>query len=94
MFPFEEDAMLVQDREDLIAVLRMRFGTIPPKVVESIYKIDQLDTLQSLILAASNVPEWQLFLDELHMNEEAFRLTGERFNPIAEVRKAGESNGL
>lgn len=38
---FEDGASYVQDREDLIAILKMRFGEIPPKVIEEIYAIEE-----------------------------------------------------
>lgn len=86
MFSFEDDAMLVQDREDLIAILRMRFGQVPPGVIHLIYRINQLDELQRLILAAANVPSWELFIKELQENEGAFRVAGEQFNPLMKVK--------
>lgn len=82
MFSFENDAMLVQDREDLIALLTMRFGHVPPKIINDIYKIEQLDTLQRLILVAANAKTWGLFINELEEGEHAFKMTGEQFNPI------------
>lgn len=82
MFSFEEDANLVEDREDLIALLRMRFGDIPPGVIESVYKIDEHSTLERLILVAANAPEFKVFLEELEAGNGSFRIIGERFNPI------------
>ncbi|WP_026700642.1 hypothetical protein [Salibacterium aidingense] len=82
MFSFEEDAGLVQDREDLIAVLQMRFGAMAPGVIGKIYDLHSLDTLERLILAASNAPTFKIFSEELEAGEGSFRLEGERFNPI------------
>ncbi|MDQ0300340.1 hypothetical protein J2S78_002787 [Salibacterium salarium] len=65
MFGFEDEAGLVQDREDLIAVLQMRFGTVAPGVIEKIYELQELDTLERLILAASNASTLKIFLEEL-----------------------------
>lgn len=93
MFPFENDAMLVQDREDLIALLRIRFGSPPPKVIEVIYEIDQLDTLERLILTAANAPRFGIFLEELQAGNDSFKILGERFNPIEDSSDKGGSNG-
>jgi hypothetical protein len=76
-----EDHFLEQDRKDLLALLRMRFETIPPEVVAQIDRIDQLDTLQRLILVAANAADWQVFLEELQAGNQAFKIAGERFNP-------------
>jgi len=82
MFSSEKDAMLVDDREDLIAVLRMRFGDIPGEMIEEIYQIDDMNTLQRLILAAANAVSWSVFKEEMQAGNDSFRLLGEGFNPI------------
>ncbi|MBP1969922.1 hypothetical protein J2Z83_002030 [Virgibacillus natechei] len=82
MFSYEEDAGFVQDREDLISVLRMRFGDVSPGIIESIYDLKDLDTLERLILVASNAPSLKVFLEELEEGTESFRIIGDRFNPI------------
>lgn len=82
MFSFESDAMLVEDREDLIAVLQMRFGMIPGEVIQKIYEINDMNVLQRLILAAANSASWEIFLKELQEGEKAVRILGEDFNPI------------
>lgn len=81
-FIFEQEADFVQDREDLIAVLQMRFGTVPPKIIEQIYNISDLNTLERLILVAANAPEFRVFLEEIEAGEDSFKLVGNRFNPI------------
>lgn len=82
MFLFEEEAEFVQDREDLIAILHMRFGDVPPALVEQIYELNDLDTLERLILVAANAPNFNIFLEEMEEGSGGFRITGERFNPI------------
>jgi hypothetical protein len=74
--------MLVQDREDLIALIRMRFGEPPSETIDVIYGIERLDTLQRLILVAANAPEWAVFMEELRSGGESFKIVGEQFNPI------------
>lgn len=87
LFSFEADAMLVDDREDLIAVLQMRFSNIPGEVVQRIYEIDDLNALQRLILVAANAPDWQVFMEELGTFKGSYRLVGESFNPIVDLWK-------
>ena len=82
MFSFETDAMLVTDREDLITVLQIRFGSVSAEIIEKIYQINDMNTLQRLILAAANAADWPVFLNELAASNESFRLLGEDFNPL------------
>ena len=82
MFQFEENASFVDDREDLISVLRMRFGELNPGIIDSIYKLDDLDSIERLILVAANAPALKVFLEELEEGTGSFRIMGERFNPI------------
>lgn len=89
MFMFEEDANFVQDREDLIAVLRMRFGDIPSGVIDAIYKINDMNTLERLILVAANAPKLKIFLEELKEGSGTFKILGDRFNPIDSLQKEG-----
>lgn len=93
MFSFEDDAMFVQDREDLIALLRMRFGDIASEIIEVIYGLNKLDTLERLILAAANAPSLKIFLEELQEGSGSFRIMGERFNPIESLTKSGDMDG-
>ena len=91
MFSFESDAFLVDDREDLIAVLQMIFGQLTGAIIERIYEIDDINTLQRLILAAANAVSWDVFVEELSAGERSFRLLGENFNPLGEFinRRSG-----
>ncbi|MDP4103839.1 MAG: hypothetical protein Q8935_02705 [Bacillota bacterium] len=94
MFSFESDAFLVDDREDLINVLQMRFGGINGAIIERIYEIDDMNTLQHLILAAANAVSWDVFVEELSAGERSFRILGENFNPLGEfVERRGDING-
>nr|WP_099361071.1 hypothetical protein [Fredinandcohnia onubensis] len=92
MFSMENDAMLIDDREDLIAVLRMRFGDIPGKMIEEIYEIQDMSTLQRLILAAANASSWKVFLEEFQAGTQSFRLVGEDFNPLANILKGRDGD--
>ncbi|RKQ30750.1 hypothetical protein [Oceanobacillus halophilus] len=93
MFLFENESDFVQDREDLLHILRMRFGDIAPGIVESIYNIDDLNTLERLILVAANAPTLKIFLEELEAGDGSFRLIGERFNPIDSMVEGGNAYG-
>jgi hypothetical protein len=88
LFLFEEEAGVVQDREDLLAVLRMRFGEVDPTIMECIYDIKDLNTLERLILVAANAPSLTVFQEELE-EEGSFRIVGERFNPISTFYEGG-----
>lgn len=81
----ELELIVSQDREDLLAVLQMRFGEPEADVEAMINSIHQPDELQRLILAACNAPAWSVFAEELRAGEGAFKLTGERFNPISQT---------
>ncbi|MDQ6597598.1 hypothetical protein E2K98_05895 [Bacillus salipaludis] len=87
MFSFQDDALLVDDREDLIAVLRMRFGSIPGEMIEDIYGIVDMNALQRLILSAANAANWDVFLEEFNEGRDSFRLLGEKFNPLRDRLK-------
>lgn len=83
MFSFEKESMLVEDREDLIAVLNMRFGPVAGEMIEEIYQIDDSHALQRLILAAANAYSLNVFREELRMGRDSFRIVGEEFNPLS-----------
>ncbi|ULT59317.1 hypothetical protein L1999_12635 [Neobacillus drentensis] len=87
MFSFESDALLVDDREDLIALLQIRFGAIPGEMIEDIYAIDDMNALQRLILSAANAASWPVFLEEFHSDRKAYRLVGDNFNPLRDIVK-------
>jgi hypothetical protein len=86
MFTFENEAMLADDREDLIAVLQMRFGRISGEMIVKIYEIDDMNTLQRLIIAAANASSWKVFLQEFEDGVGSYRLLGENFNPLATLK--------
>ncbi|MDP4084848.1 MAG: hypothetical protein Q8934_09565 [Bacillota bacterium] len=89
MFAYEDEAMLVQDREDLIALLQMRFAMKSPEVIEAIYKINKVDKLERLILVAANVPTLKVFIEEMQEGEDSFRILGDRYNPIENMISKG-----
>lgn len=94
MFSFESEGLLVDDREDLIAVLQMRFGHVTGEIIERIYEIDNMNTLQRLILSAANAACWDVFVEELGAEKGSLRILGENFNPLGEfVNKRGGVNG-
>lgn len=87
MFSFEKDGLVVDDREDLIAVLQMRFGHVTGQLIEKIYEINDMNTLQRLILSAANASSWNIFLEEFGAGSNSFKLLGENFNPLGEKLK-------
>lgn len=70
------------DREDILALLSIRFGLIPESVVKAIHDIEDPPALERLVLVAANVPNWQTFLDELKSGLTAFKIIGQSYNPI------------
>jgi hypothetical protein len=78
--------MLVDDREDLIAVLQMRFGDVTYDLIEKIYQIDDMNSLQRLILAAANASNWNVFMEDFQEGVGSFRLLGEDFNPLGVLK--------
>ncbi|GAA0611357.1 hypothetical protein GCM10009001_30750 [Virgibacillus siamensis] len=92
MFLFENEASFVDDREDLLAILKMRFGEIPPGIIQAIYDIKEYDAIERLILVASNVPNFEVFIEELEEGSGSFRILGDRFNPIQSFNEKGDLN--
>lgn len=92
MFLFENEASFVDDREDLLAILKMRFGDIPPGIIQAIYDIKEYDAIERLILVASNVPNFEIFIEELEEGSGSFRILGDRFNPIQSFNEKGDLN--
>ncbi|WP_138494213.1 hypothetical protein [Paenibacillus pinistramenti] len=79
----QDEVFLRQDREDLFEILAMRFGEIPEGLIRQIGQLTDLNQLQRLILVACNSPDLNVFMEELGEPESSFKLTGERFNPLA-----------
>ena len=82
--------MLRIDREDLFAVLTMRFGAVPEPVRARIAVCHDAATLERLILAAANAPSWDQFMGELRAGAAAFRLAGRAPDPAGGT---GETSG-
>ncbi len=93
MFQFEEEAMLVQDREDLLQLLRMRFGEISPTIIQKIYDVQTLDALERLFLVAANGESLGIFLEELEAPEDSFKLALDKFNPMSYITEKGKAHG-
>lgn len=77
------DDFLQIDREDLLAVIAMRFGTAPEAVRERIMACQESATLQRWLLVAANASRWEVLLEELEAGTQAFRLIGPRYQPVA-----------
>lgn len=93
MFQFEEEAMLVQDREDLLQLLRMRFGEISPTIIQKIYDVQTLDALERLFLVAANGESLGIFLEELEAPEDSFKLALDKFNPMSYITEKRKAHG-
>lgn len=81
----QEQALTI-DKEDLVGLLELRFGAVPPTVQEEIGEIKELETVERLILVAANVPTWDAFLADLGTGTSAFKIVGDVYNPIPNSR--------
>lgn len=82
-----EKQALAIDKEDLLAILNMRFGGVPEEIHKEIGHIDQLETLERLIPVAANVPTWETFVKELREGKDSFKLVGQMYDPLANPQK-------
>lgn len=80
---YRVQAAAAVDREDLLAILTIRYGTVPSEVRERIEACRDLDTLERLVLVAANVPTWDVFLAELTAASDEFKVVGARFDPLS-----------
>jgi hypothetical protein len=71
------------DREDLLGVLALRFGQVPPETEETIRGLMDGPQIERLILVAANVPNLTRFTEELFEGKQAFRMVGDGFNPLS-----------
>lgn len=78
-------ALLRGDREDVLAVLTLRFGSVPEPVHARIAACDDPAMLERWILVAANVPTWAAFLSDLDAGPNAFKMVGPAYEPIAAV---------
>jgi len=92
MFPNNEEAMLVQDQEDMIGILRMRFGTVPEDVIQSIYNTNDSDALEKLMLIAAEAQGLDSFLEKMQEELDRFHFAGDYFNPIVNLANDEGSN--
>jgi hypothetical protein len=77
------EAFLEVDREDLLAILSLRFGDVPSSITDQINAITKNSTLERLITVAANAASWEIFVSELLHGKESFKILGEAFNPLA-----------
>ncbi|MCL6564111.1 MAG: hypothetical protein K6U87_13995 [Firmicutes bacterium] len=54
-----------EDRQDLLQVLTMRFGTLPPEVAEAVRRVTDFEAVDHLILVAANAPSLDEVLEAL-----------------------------
>ncbi|MDA8199057.1 MAG: hypothetical protein M0Z54_06460 [Thermaerobacter sp.] len=73
-----------QDREDLITVLGLRFGQMPPDVAAGVRQVHHPAEMDHLVLAAANAATLAAFRQEL--GRPGIRLVGGRFDPLREAR--------
>lgn len=68
------------DRQDLLALLNLRFGTVPSAVMDAIMQIGDFSQIDHLILVGANAAGWQEFVAELQ--QPGFQIAGPRFEPL------------
>ncbi len=78
-----ENDLLTLDREDLYAIITMRFGAITKELRTLLLAIEEPTQVERLILVAANAPSLDILLDEIKQGDTAFRITGSRFDPLA-----------
>ncbi len=78
------DTMAI-DRADLLAVLELRFNTVPERIQKQIAGIEDAAVLERLILVAANAESRNVFVEELQAGATVFRMIGEQFNPLGQV---------
>ena len=78
-----ENDLLAVDREDLLAIITMRFGAITKELQTLLFAIEKPTQVERLILVAANAPTLDILLDEIKQGDTAFRMTGSRFDPLA-----------
>ncbi|HLR61690.1 MAG TPA: hypothetical protein VK097_04535 [Lentibacillus sp.] len=93
MFQYQREAAIEEDREDLIGLLKMRFESLEPEVIEAIYQLDDFETIERLILVGANAPDFKTFLEELEEGKGTFKIVGERFNPLENMPENGDADG-
>lgn len=76
------------DREDLLAVIAMRFGKVPEAVRGRIMACEDGATLERWLLVAANAPNWEIVREELTAGSGAFRLVGPRYRPVVTDEEA------
>lgn len=74
------------DVEDLLYVLRTRFGNIERNVEEKIFEIKDFNKINRLILVAANVNSFEDFLFEL-TDSATFKIVGNKFDPLGGTDK-------
>ncbi|MDA8204654.1 MAG: hypothetical protein M0Z36_01195 [Thermaerobacter sp.] len=79
------------DRADLIALLKMRFGEVPADVMASIAAIEDFSQIDHLIIVAANAAGWDEFLAEVR--QPGFRIVGQGFDPLSEVSRKADKRG-
>ena len=68
------------DRLDLIALLKMRFGEVPPHILSAIAKLRDFSQVDHLIIVAANAAGWEEFVAEIR--EPGFKIVGQGFDPL------------
>lgn len=77
---------LQTDKDDLLAILSLRFGIVPIETKAQIEAVTDGAQLERLVLVAANVPTFESFVEELNESKESFRIVGEGYNPLSATK--------
>lgn len=83
--------LIEDDRRDLLALLRMRYGEVPPEIMASVAAIDDGSRIDHLILVAANAAAWSEFATEVR--QPGFRIVGQGFDPLHRPSPAATGRG-
>ncbi len=84
-------AVTNQEREDLITVLGLRFGSMPPDIAASVRQVHHPAEMDHLVLAAAKATTLAAFRQEL--SPPGIRVVGGRFVPLRDATRTHRSAG-
>ena len=71
------------DRADLVALVKMRFGTVSSDVMAAMASIDDVSAIDHLILVAANAAQWQDFI--MALRQQQFRMIDQGSNSRSQI---------
>ncbi len=81
------DDVLEIDRNDLLTILHMRFGSLDAQTLGMIENAREREVLERWILIAANATSLDAVKDEMEQGARVFSIFGEQFNPLSSLTK-------